>query len=126
MPNHSPADVRNIQGMALTVYQLLNGRKYGLGYYQREYAWKDVNVKELIDDLSTSFLEDYHENDERSKVASYRPYFLGPIVTNQDEDIRYLVDVTITMKTITCYDPKQSLWGFCTLLVRSCHFGFFC
>ncbi len=101
MSNHSPADVRNIQGMALTVYQLLNGRKYGLGYYQREYAWKDVNAKELIDDLSTSFLEDYHENDERSKVASYRPYFLGPIVTNQDEDIRYLVDGQQRLTTLT-------------------------
>ena len=76
------ADVKLIDGTARTVRELFTGRKYGLDYYQREYTWSEANVTELIDNLATSFLEDYDDLDEREKVASYRPYFLGPIVTS--------------------------------------------
>ncbi len=101
MSHSNPADVKRIHGTALTMRQLFTGRKYGLGYYQREYAWTDANVKELIDDLSTSFLEDYNRNDDRREVASYRPYFLGPVVTSEDGGIRYLVDGQQRLTTLT-------------------------
>ena len=101
MSDPNPADVKRIHGTALTMRQLFTGRKYGLDYYQREYAWTDAHVKELIDDLSTSFLEDYNRNDHRREVASYRPYFLGPVVTSEDGGIRYLVDGQQRLTTLT-------------------------
>ncbi len=34
---------------------MFTGRKYGLDYYQREYSWSKIHVRELLDDLSNSF-----------------------------------------------------------------------
>jgi hypothetical protein len=85
-------DVAQITGTARSVSQLLSNNKYGLDYYQREYSWEDTQVSELIDDLTTRFLDEFDESHERRHVASYRPYFLGPIVTAQREGVRYLVD----------------------------------
>ena len=84
-------DVKNITGTARTVKDLF-GNKYGLEYYQREYAWKEANVSELVNDLTTRFLDEFDESHERQRVAFYKPYFLGPIVTSSMEGIRYLVD----------------------------------
>ncbi len=94
-------DVKLIDGTARTVRELFTGRKYGLDYYQREYTWTESNVAELIDDLATSFLEDFDELDERKRIASYRPYFLGPIVTSAVEGTRYLVDGQQRLATLT-------------------------
>jgi uncharacterized protein with ParB-like and HNH nuclease domain len=80
---------------------LFTGRKYGLDYYQREYTWTESNVTELIEDLATSFLEDFDQLDERTKIASYRPYFLGPIVTSSVGGTRYLVDGQQRLTTLT-------------------------
>ena len=96
-----PSDVKVIDGKAHTVRQLFTGRKYGLDYYQREYNWTESNVTEMIDDLSTSFLEDFDESDERKKVASYRPYFLGPMVTSSVEGTWFLVDGQQRLTTLT-------------------------
>lgn len=85
-------DVAQITGTARSVSQLLSNNRYGLDYYQREYSWEEAQVTELIDDLTTRFLDDFDEGHERRHVASYRPYFLGPIVTAQRDGIRYLVD----------------------------------
>ena len=90
-----------IDGTARTVRELFTGRKYGLDYYQREYTWSVNNVRELIDDLATSFLEDYSELDERKKIASYRPYFLGPIVTSSVQGTRFVVDGQQRLTSLT-------------------------
>src|SRR5690606_41585116 len=94
-------DVKLIDGTARTVRELFTGRKYSLDYYQREYTWTESNVIELLDDLATSFLEDYDEFDERTKVATYRPYFLGPIVTSSVGGTRFLVDGQQRLTTLT-------------------------
>ena len=65
---------------------------YGLDFYQREYSWEETQVAELLDDLTTRFLDEFDESHERRHVASYRPYFLGPIVTALRDGMRYLVD----------------------------------
>ncbi|MCY4377930.1 MAG: DUF262 domain-containing protein [Spirochaetaceae bacterium] len=72
--------------------QLLSNSRYGLDFYQREYSWQEIQVTELIDDLATRFLDQYNASHARERVASYRPYFLGPIVTAQRDGVRYLVD----------------------------------
>lgn len=88
----STVDVQQITGTARSVSQLLSNSRYGLDFYQREYSWKETQVSELIDDLAGRFLDEFDSEHERGQVASYRPYFLGPIMTTQRDGIRYLVD----------------------------------
>ena len=51
--------MREILGKAKTVRELLKGVKYSIDYYQREYKWHDKQVRELVDDLTGKFLEEY-------------------------------------------------------------------
>lgn len=90
-----------ITGDPRTIKQLFTGRKYGLKYYQREYAWTESNLSELLDDLSVRFLNEYDATHERPRVATYRPYFLGPIVTANEGGILYLVDGQQRLTTLT-------------------------
>lgn len=85
-------DVQQITGNAMSVKSLLTAGRYGLDYYQREYIWKETQVRELIDDLVDCFNEQFDQAHERPQVASYQPYFLGPIVTAKRDGVRYLVD----------------------------------
>lgn len=85
-------DVQQITGTPKSVSDLLTNNRYGLEFYQREYSWNEKQVGELIDDLTTRFIDEFDKNHERKQVASYRPYFLGPIVTAQRDGIRFLVD----------------------------------
>lgn len=94
-------DHKLIGGTARTVRVLFTGRKYGLDYYQREYTWTKANVAELIDDLATTFLDEYDEQDARKQVASYRPYFLGPIVTSSVGGTLFLVDGQQRLTSLT-------------------------
>ena len=85
-------DVQQITGVARSVIQLLANNRYGLDFYQREYSWGEAQVVEFIDDLAGRFLDEFNPDDRREDVASYRPYFLGPIVTELRDGVRYLVD----------------------------------
>ena len=77
--------MREILGKAKTVRELLEGVKYSIDYYQREYKWQDKQVRELVDDLAGKFLEEYDPSHARSKVADYGHYFLGSIIVS-DKD----------------------------------------
>jgi hypothetical protein len=90
-----------INGTARTVRELFTGRKYALDFYQREYTWTETNVSELLEDLAGAFLRDYDAGDGREKVAGYRPYFLGPVVTNHSGGVRLLVDGQQRLTTLT-------------------------
>ncbi|MEV4919443.1 DUF262 domain-containing protein [Streptomyces tirandamycinicus] len=84
-------DPHLVDGRGQSVRQLFKGDRYGLQYYQREYTWTRRNMQELLDDLSRRFLDQWESGHERSQVRYYEPYFLGSIVTYQD-DVTYLVD----------------------------------
>ena len=60
--------------------QLLQNTKYSIHYYQREYMWQRKHIEELIDDLTSEFLEYYKTDDPRQAVADYGAYFMGSIV----------------------------------------------
>ena len=94
-------DVQQITGTARSVSQLLSNNRYGLDFYQREYSWKEAQVGELLDDLTGRFLQEFDPDHQRPKVASYRPYFLGPIVTAQRDGTRFLVDGQQRITTLT-------------------------
>jgi len=93
--------VRKIDGKAKTVRELLKGVKYSIDYYQREYKWHDKQIRELVDDLSGKFLEDYQTEHERSKVADYPHYFLGSIIISEKESASYIVDGQQRLTSLT-------------------------
>ena len=83
---------REIDGKGKTVRELLAGRKYSIDYYQREYKWQTKQVAELIEDLSTKFLEHYEPGHERVAVAEYGHYFLGSIIISDKDSQKFIID----------------------------------
>ena len=88
--------MKKIDAYPKTVYELLNGVKYTVDFYQREYKWEKRHIEDLLRDLETTFLiyydEDNEDNIERNEVQKYGYYFLGSIVTTQKNGIKYVVD----------------------------------
>lgn len=84
--------MRDILGKAKTVRELLKGVKYSIDYYQREYKWGEKQARELIDDLTGKFLEDYQTGHSRKQVAGYPHYFLGAIIISKKDSANYIVD----------------------------------
>lgn len=105
-------EVDRIDGKPRTVRELFVGRRYSVDYYQREYAWSEANVRELVEDLSGRFLSSWEPAHERLATASYRPYFLGPIVTDNRSGTLFLVDgqqrvTTLTLMLILLHHLQQ-------------------
>jgi uncharacterized protein with ParB-like and HNH nuclease domain len=88
----SSQDLKLIDGTARSVQEMFMARSYSIEYYQREYSWTRQNIEELVQDLTRTFLNDYDPKHSRDQVATYRPYFLGPVVTFSKDSIRFLVD----------------------------------
>ena len=84
-------DVQQIAGTK-SVSVLLSDKLYRIDFYQREYSWGDTQVAELIEDLATRFLDEFDRLHERREVRTYRPYFLGPIITAPKDGKDFLVD----------------------------------
>jgi Protein of unknown function DUF262/Protein of unknown function (DUF1524) len=80
---------------------LLAGRKYSIDYYQREYKWQQKQVAELIEDLSSKFLESHEDGNERSAVAEYGHYFLGSIIVSDKEGQKFIIDGQQRLTTLT-------------------------
>ena len=72
--------MRKIDGSPKNLKQLLLNTKYSIHYYQREYMWRKEQIEELIEDLSSEFLNFYKQGDERVDVYHYGVYFMGSIV----------------------------------------------
>lgn len=72
--------MKKIDGSPKNLRQLLQNTKYSIHYYQREYMWQRKHIEELMDDLTSEFLEHYRPGDSRPAVADYGAYFMGSIV----------------------------------------------
>lgn len=72
--------MKKIDGSPKSLKQLLQNTKYSIHYYQREYMWQRKHIEELIDDLTSEFLDNYKPGDARPAVADYGAYFMGSIV----------------------------------------------
>lgn len=72
--------MKKIEGSPKNLKQLLQNTKYSIHYYQREYMWQRKHIEELIDDLTSEFLEYYSPEHDRQAVADYGAYFMGSIV----------------------------------------------
>ncbi len=93
--------MKEVQGEAKTIRELLGERKYAIDDYQREYKWKSKQVSDLLEDLSTQFLEDYEEGHERPEVEGYGRYFLGSIIVSRRKGKDYIVDGQQRLTTLT-------------------------
>ena len=72
--------MKKIEGSPKNLKQLLQNTKYSIHYYQREYMWQRKHIEELINDLTSEFLDCYNPNDRRQAVRDYGAYFMGSIV----------------------------------------------
>lgn len=72
--------MKKIEGSPKSLKQLLQNTKYSIHYYQREYMWQRKHIEELIDDLTSEFLDYYASGDDRQDVQDYGAYFMGSIV----------------------------------------------
>lgn len=61
--------------------------------------WQRKHVEELIDDLTSEFLDSYIEGDERQAVQDYGAYFLGSIVLAGRENA--IIDGQQRLSTLT-------------------------
>lgn len=93
--------MREIQGTARSVRELLKGVKYSIDYYQREYKWQEKQVQELIDDLSGRFLDDYQPGHARMAVKDYGHYFLGSVIISSKAGTNYIVDGQQRLTSLT-------------------------
>jgi uncharacterized protein with ParB-like and HNH nuclease domain len=93
--------MREILGKAKTVRELLKGEKYSIDYYQREYKWYDKQIRELVDDLTGKFLEEYEPVHDRRRVATYPHYFLGSIIISKKDSASYVVDGQQRLTSLT-------------------------
>ncbi len=80
-----------IGGQAWTVRALFS-RRYVLDNYQREYEWEKIHLQDLINDLAGRYLSQRKPEHELRDVATFEPYFLGPIVTHRGANETYIVD----------------------------------
>ena len=72
--------MKKIDGSPKSLKQLLQNTKYSIHYYQREYMWQRKHIEELLDDLTSEFLESYKPEHSREDVQEYGAYFMGSIV----------------------------------------------
>lgn len=93
--------MKEIDGQAKTIQELLAHKKYTLDYYQREYSWQTKHVIELIDDLVSKFNDSYRENHARSQVGNYSHYFLGSIIVCKKSNLRFIIDGQQRLTTLT-------------------------
>ena len=92
--------MQKIQGDAKSV-RLLLSEKYRIDYYQRDYKWEPKQIQELIEDLTTRFLQDFNAAHQRNAVARYGQYFLGSIIISGKDSERYIVDGQQRLTSLT-------------------------
>lgn len=93
--------MKQIEGHARCVRELLHSSKYTIDFYQREYAWQERQVRELIDDLTGKFLDFYESTHSRHEVERYGHYFLGSTVISHKRNQRFIVDGQQRLTTLT-------------------------
>lgn len=93
--------MKEIDGNAITIRDLLSNKKYGLDYYQREYKWQTKQVLDLIDDLMDAFKEHYDPAHDPEEVEDYGVYFLGSMVTSPGKGKTNIIDGQQRLTTLT-------------------------
>ena len=93
--------MKQIDGKAHSIREILQGQRYSVDYYQREYRWQKKQVEELVDDLTAQFLQDFDPSDERDRVQQYGHYFLGSIILSQKDGGTFIIDGQQRLTSLT-------------------------
>jgi len=93
--------MNKIDARAKSVRELLDGVKYTIDYYQREYKWETKQIIELLQDLETKFLDNYREEHERTQVEYYAHYFLGSIILSNRNGQKFIIDGQQRLTSLT-------------------------
>jgi hypothetical protein len=92
---------RSIDGVAKTIAEVLEKKKYSIDYYQREYKWESKQIAELVADLTSKFFQLYEVGHARKEVAKYPGYFLGSIIISQKGSQPFIVDGQQRLTSLT-------------------------
>lgn len=92
-----------IEATDTCINKLLKDQKFYIDYFQREYRWKEKHIKQMIEDLSSTFLKSYKSSDKRSDVGKYQNYYLGPVVfsVNAETGKKSIIDGQQRITSIT-------------------------
>lgn len=92
---------------------LFSTTNYHIDFYQREYKWKDEEVKRLIDDIFYHFEQSYAQHQdldpsETNVAEKYSWYYLNTYITNKTNGRIFVVDgqqrlTTLTLMLIALY-----------------------
>jgi uncharacterized protein with ParB-like and HNH nuclease domain len=92
---------------------LFSTTNYHIDFYQREYKWKDDEVKRLIDDIVNHFEQSYAkypslDASEENVTTKYSWYYLNTYITNKTNGRIFVVDgqqrlTTLTLMLIALY-----------------------
>jgi len=93
--------VNKIDSRSKTVRELLDGKKYSIEYYQREYKWGTKQIAELLEDFEERFLSSYEEGHERKQVKDYAHYFLGSVIINSEDGQNFVIDGQQRLTSLT-------------------------
>ena len=109
------------QAIEQNLITLLQTNKYYIDDYQREYKWEERQIRELIQDLTDKFFEDFSTEDSIEEVENYGTYFLGSIIISKKENKEYIVDgqqriTSLTLLLIFLYNrlKENNLLDGCT------------
>ena len=84
--------MNEIRGNAKNLRTLLANAKFAIDYYQREYRWETKQVTELIEDLSSTFLDNFTPGDAQKDVKRYGHYFLGSVIVSEKDGRKFVID----------------------------------
>ena len=90
-----------IEGHTRSVDELLRNEKFSIGYFQREYNWKEKNIRELMKDLSSKFFKNYKKSDEYEDISGYENYYLGPIIVSENNNTKVIIDGQQRLTSLT-------------------------
>lgn len=94
---------RSIDGVAKTIAEVLEKKKYSIDYYQREYKWEAKQMAELVSDLTAKFLSLHDPDHARRDVAKYPGYYLGSIIISQKGSQPFIVDGQQRLTSLTLF-----------------------
>lgn len=90
-----------IEANDITLAGILDKQKFTIDYFQREYRWEQKHIGQLIDDLTTAFLNKYDPKHEREEVENYNSYYMGPIVMSSSGGKLSIIDGQQRLTSLT-------------------------
>lgn len=94
-------EIKAIDAKDKSLREILSNVQYSIDFYQRDFKWQTKQCEELVNDLTSRFLDSYRPTHVRGDVASYPAYFLGSIVLSKKLDGVFVVDGQQRLTTLT-------------------------